>query len=123
MALFSRTKKTEKPAKEKATPKASAAVPAFGAAVSHVLSNPRITEKATMAAQNSVYVFDVATTANKKQIMSAIESVYKVKPQKVAVINVRSKSVRNMRTGKYGTKGGGKKAYVYLKKGETITLA
>lgn len=89
----------------------------------HVLLNPRITEKATFAASNGVYVFDVAVSANKKQIMSAVNSLYNVKPRQVRIVNIRPKTVRNMRTGKSGMKSGGKKAYVYLAKGETITIS
>lgn len=88
-----------------------------------VLRSPRITEKASMAMEGFVYVFDVAPEANKKQIMSAVQTVYKVKPRKVAIVNTKPKATRNMRTGKKGMKGGFKKAYVYLNKGETITIA
>lgn len=88
----------------------------------HVLRSPRITEKASMAMEGSVYVFNVASDANKKQILAAVEKVYNVKPRKVAIVNTKSKTVRNMRTGKRGMKGGFKKAYVYLKAGETITI-
>lgn len=122
MALFSRTpkKKTEKasaPAADKA-----AKVSGMKQDLSHVLLSPRITEKATMHAADGVYVFDVATSANKKQIMSAVNATYSVKPRMVRIVNIRAKVVRNMRTGKSGVKQGGKKAYVYLKKGETISL-
>ena len=75
-----------------------------------------------MHMERSTYVFDVAKDANKKQITAAIFAIYKVKPRKVAIVNIRTKSVRNMRTGQTGMKGGGKKAYVYLKAGETITV-
>ena len=76
-----------------------------------------------MAMEGFVYVFDVTTSANKRQIASAVQAVYKVKPRKVAIVNIRAKETRNMRTGQSGMKGGGKKAYVYLNKGETITIA
>ncbi|OHB19824.1 MAG: 50S ribosomal protein L23 [Parcubacteria group bacterium RIFCSPHIGHO2_01_FULL_56_18] len=88
-----------------------------------VLLNPRITEKATFAASNGVYVFDVAPGANKKQILFAVNALYNVKPRAVRIVNIRSKIVRNARTGKAGMKSGGKKAYVYLAKGETITIS
>ena len=91
--------------------------------VSRVLHSPRITEKASMHMERSAYVFDIAQGANKKQIKDAIFAIYKVKPVKVAIVNIRTKTTRNMRTGQTGVKGGGKKAYVYLKQGETITLA
>jgi len=124
MALFSRTTKkvTKKdaPVIEKA---AATGAPMLKASLSHVLVSPRITEKATSAIEKGVYVFDVATSANKKQIMSAINAYYGVKPRQVRIVNIRSKIVQNMRTGKKGVKQGGKKAYVYLKKGETITIS
>lgn len=69
-----------------------------------------------------VYVFDVAPGAGKKEIERAVLAAYKVHPMKVRVVNIPRKEVRNMRTGKRGVSGGGRKAYVYLKKGETITI-
>jgi large subunit ribosomal protein L23 len=121
MALFSR--KPKKEAKAESAPAAAATMLAMKGDYSFVLRNPRITEKASMAMEGFTYVFDVATAANKKQIMAAIQQVYKVKPRKVAIVNTKPKMVRNMRTGKKGMKGGYKKAYVYLEKGATITVA
>jgi ribosomal protein L23 len=122
MALFSRTPK--KKAEKASAPAADKAAKVSGMKqdLSHVLLSPRITEKATMHTADGVYVFDVATSANKKQIMSAINATYSVKPRMVRIVNIRAKVVRNMRTGKSGVKQGGKKAYVYLKKGETISI-
>lgn len=128
MALFSRKTKKDLPAAPSAAAQAgevkAVATKQSGASHSfaHVLHNPRITEKASMHMERSTYVFDVDQSANKKQIMSAIQAVYKVKPRKVAIVNIRRKTTRNMKTGKSGMKGGGKKAYVYLNKGETITV-
>jgi ribosomal protein L23 len=121
MALFSRktTKTTE--TKADATPVVSTA--GLPQSVAHVLHNPRITEKASMAMEGFVYTFDVASDSNKKQIMAAVKAVYKVTPRKVAIVNVKPKAMRNMRTGKKGMRGGVKKAYVFLNKGETITIA
>ncbi len=119
MALFSRTKKTE----TKAAAKESAAVSGMKADVSHVLLSPRITEKATATASVGVYVFDVDPSANKTQISSAFQTAYKVKPRAIRIVNIRPKMVRNARTGKSGVKQGGKKAYVYLAEGETVTIS
>src|SRR3989344_669018 len=126
MALFSRKKNTEKPAKavEKAETVRSAsalATPRAGT-VASVLRSPRITEKATMHTGESAYLFDVAPNATKHDIAQAVAAVYKVTPRMVRVITVPSKRKRNSRTGERGVKKGGKKAYVYLKKGETITV-
>jgi ribosomal protein L23 len=87
-----------------------------------VLQNPRITEKATMHSGEGVYTFDVADSATKRDILKAVRSLYSVSPRKVAIVRVPKKWKRNARTGKRGMQGGGKKAYVYLKKGETITI-
>lgn len=124
MALFSRKTKETKDAKVKAPAvEKTVSISGMKQELAHVLQNPRITEKATSSIEQGVYVFDVAISANKKQIMSAINATYKVKPRAVHIVNIRPKMVRNMRTGKSGMKAGGKKAYVYLKKGETITIS
>lgn len=121
MALFGR-KKTEK--KETAAAKPVAVKGAsVGRDLSHVLKHARITEKATDSAANNVYVFNIAASATKRDIMQAVKASYGVEPRKVAIVNIPSKVKRNMRTGRSGVKQGGKKAYVYLKSGETITLA
>jgi large subunit ribosomal protein L23 len=121
MALFSRNKKEEKKG-DAVAPTQATASGNFNSHVSHVLLAPRITEKATMATGMGIYVFDVMPTASKQQIKSAIERVYKVRPRLVRVVTIPTKNVRNMRTGQSGVQQGGKKAYVYLKKGETITI-
>ncbi|MDP2648454.1 MAG: 50S ribosomal protein L23 [Patescibacteria group bacterium] len=90
--------------------------------IARVLHNPRITEKATGVQQGGVYTFDVAVKASKREVMEAVRSIYGVTPRKVAVVPVPQKTRRNARTGKSGISHGGKKAYVYLKKGETITI-
>lgn len=120
-ALFSRKSKD---AQKASVPAPTAAAQSGGDVdVSHVLQRPRITEKATVASGMSVYVFDVEQGATKRQIRSAVERYYKVRPRRVRVVSIPAKRVRSMRTGERGVKRGGKKAYVYLKKGETITIA
>lgn len=120
MALFSRKSKKEAVAE---TPVAAQKVAGTPADLSHILKRPRITEKATMASAASVYVFDVSSSATKPQILQAVERYYKVHPRAVRVVTIPEKKTRNMRTGKRGIQQGGKKAYVYLKKGETITIS
>ena len=89
----------------------------------HVLRQARITEKATMHSTESVYVFEVAGNATKRDIVMAIRDIYNVTPRMVRVAAIPTKTTRNMRTGISGLKRGGKKAYVYLKKGETIIIS
>lgn len=95
----------------------------MGRDVSHVLRHARITEKATMHSGAGVYTFDVGERATKRDIVEAIRALYKVTPRKVAVVTIPAKVRRSVRTGKVGTKRGGRKAYIYLKKGETINLS
>ncbi len=89
--------------------------------LSHVILRPRITEKGAIAAESGVYVFDVAKDASKDMIKEAIHNIYKVSPKKIRVTKIPNKSVRvRGERGKRGVKSGGKKAYVYLKKGDRI---
>lgn len=85
---------------------------------SGIIKRPRITEKATMLSMQNAYTFDIAPNATKKEIAKLIETLYKVKPTKIAVSYTPSKNVFSR--GNFGVKGGGKKAVVYLKKGDKI---
>lgn len=131
MALFGRNKKEEKKSTAEVssvpatTPKAVKVTSASSSSVAdyaHVLKSPRITEKATMHQAISVYTFDVAERATKRDVIAAVRALYKVTPRKIAIVTIRPKLRRSMRTGQSGISKGGKKAYVYLKKGETITI-
>lgn len=85
---------------------------------SYVIKNPRITEKAAHISDKNVYTFDVHQGATKVEIASVIKSVYGVEPLKINVSSVPTKRV--FRRNSVGVKGGGRKAYVYLKKGDKI---
>ena len=91
---------------------------------SGVIVRPRVTEKATILSDKGgrrVVVFEVSREANKRNIAEAIKVLYKVTPEKIAVLRVppKRKFVRG-----HMTKGvTGYKAYVYLKKGEKIETA
>lgn len=121
MALFS--KKTTDTKKKAVNTAVTVGTVSTKTDYAHVLTNPRITEKATDAQKANVYVFDISPRATKRDIIRAIGQIYKVSPVKVNVVTYPSKIKRSPRTGKTGVKGGGRKAYVYLKKGETITVA
>lgn len=87
----------------------------------NVLLRPHITEKAALLADKSrVYVFEVASSATKKSIGASVRDIYKISPVKVRVVTLQAKKV--FVRGKKGVKSGGKKAYVYLKKGDKIEL-
>ena len=83
-----------------------------------IIKNPRVTEKGSFAMEQNVYTFDITADANKTEIKKAIFALYKVKPVKVNVLPVPKKKI--MSKGKVEIRGGGRKAFVYLKKGEKI---
>lgn len=88
-----------------------------------ILKNPRITEKATLLAEGACYTFDIAKGVSKKEVEQAIHALYKVTPRMVRTAVVPSKKVNPRRgRGKMGRTNGGRKAYVYLKKGDKIEV-
>ncbi|MDO8514295.1 MAG: 50S ribosomal protein L23 [bacterium] len=124
MALFTRNKKSLPPvAITPARIKPAAVASGISAGLSHILKHARVTEKATMHQGVGVYTFDIAERATKRDVMQAVRALYGVSPRMVRVVSIPRKVRRSVRTGKRGTTGGGKKAYVYLKKGETITIS
>ncbi|HAF01800.1 MAG TPA: 50S ribosomal protein L23 [Methylophilaceae bacterium] len=87
-----------------------------------VILAPQITEKATyIADKHQQIAFQVRTDATKKEIKAAVELVFKVEVEKVAVINVAGKTKRAGR--RMGQRSDWKKAYVSLKPGQEINFA
>jgi large subunit ribosomal protein L23 len=86
-----------------------------------VIIRPRITEKASRVGANGVFVFEVNKGANKKEVATEIQRLYKVKSVKVNFTKNPSKLV--FVRGKIGKRSGVKKAYVYLKEGEKIEIS
>lgn len=84
-----------------------------------VLLRPRITEKASgMAMDKNVYAFEVSLRATKREIKKAVSDFYNVEAVKIAIVAIPSKEVTVR--GKKGHTSKGKKAYVFLKKGDKI---
>ncbi len=86
-----------------------------------IIIRPIVTEK-TMKAQelDNKVTFEVAKGTNKTQVRQAIEEIFKVKVEKVNILNTAKKSKR---LGRYvGTVGGYRKAVVKLAEGYTINL-
>lgn len=90
-------------------------------AAATVLLSPRVSEKASDLAGSHVYAFNVSPRAGKREIAAAIHELYGFVPRKVSVVNIPAKQV--FVRGRVGRRPGGKKAYVYLKEGETIEIA
>ena len=86
-----------------------------------LIISPRITEKSANASLQNAYTFNVKPEASKNEVAKAINFVYGVKPLKVSITQITKKII--FRKGKMGVKQGGKKAVVYLKKGDKITFA
>ncbi len=84
----------------------------------NLIKNPRVTEKASFAYEHNMYTFDVEKSANKTEIKKAIFTLYKVKPVKVNILAVPPR--HTMLKGRMSLIGAGKKAIVYLKKGDKI---
>ena len=122
MALFGKNKTEKKEVKVEKAVKAVKPVSltphVVSAEAAHVIIRPHITEKTGMLSQTGVYTFEVVKGAGAKEISNAIQALYKVVPVKVSVTKIRSKN-RSLR-GIPGKTATGKKAYVYLKKGDKI---
>jgi large subunit ribosomal protein L23 len=77
-----------------------------------------LTEKASLLRESNQVVFEVARDANKVQIRSAVETLFKVKVTNVNTLLMRGKD-RRMGRG-YGKLQNWKKAIITLKEGDTI---
>jgi len=86
--------------------------------LNHILKKPHITEKATMSAESSVYVYEIDSKSTSDDVRKAFVEKYKINPVKINTVTIPPKNV--IVRGKRGIKSGYKKAYIYLKKGEKI---
>ena len=86
-----------------------------------VLVAPIVSEKATMIAEktNSV-TFKVLQDATKYEIKAAVQLMFKVDVQSVAVLNIKGKTKRFGKS--MGRRDNVRKAYVTLKPGQEINL-
>lgn len=80
----------------------------------------RITEKATRLSDKSVYVLNVPKNINKISLKKDLEKKYKVTVLSINIVNSPKKT--KIYKGRLGVRGGGKKAYITLKAGESIVL-
>lgn len=83
---------------------------------------PRISEKSVLGTEKNVYTFLVRRDATKYQVRDAIKQLYSVTPVKVNIVNkAPARRLAGLR-GRLVKEAGYKKAYVYLKQGDTINL-
>lgn len=89
-----------------------------------LLVTPITTEKAFIQSQKNVYTFNVPMTANRVQIVDAIESQYGVSVKAVKIVIQNGKAVRFSRgKNRYpgtSSRSDSKKAYVTLVSGNTL---
>ena len=81
---------------------------------------PIVTEKSTNISEQNKIVFKVPIKANKKNVKSSIEKIFKVNVTKVNIINKKNR-IKVTRGKKIKVKGY-KKAIITLKKGQNIDL-
>lgn len=124
MALFEKKEKKQSTKKEKApkVKKASSEKMLADSRLENVLKAPWMSEKALIGTERGVYVFSVPSEVTKKEVALAVERLYKVVPVKVNIANLpaKMKPLRGKRG--RGTRARRHKAYVFLKKGDTITF-
>lgn len=119
-----RTKKADAVSTASASkrPKASTAKVASvaSARAAHILRRPRATEKSASLATSGVYVFEVAPTVGKVEVAQAVHALYGVRPRRVNMICQSGKRVRF--GGRKGQRKDWKKAFVYLKSGDSMDV-
>lgn len=104
----------------KAAKPAKVAVAAKVGDVFGVLVSPLISEKSTKEEQFGKYVFAVAESATKSEIIKAVSTRYGIKPVKVNIMNRLGKVKR---TGAHwGKRKDWRKAVITLPKGKSINV-
>jgi len=86
-----------------------------------VLVAPIVSEKATMIAdKTNTVTFKVLRDATKFEIKAAVQLMFKVEVESVAVLNIKGKSKRFGKS--MGRRDNLRKAYVTLQAGQSINL-
>lgn len=86
-----------------------------------VLQKAILSEKAYKLMEKGIYTFFIKRDASKNDVKTSVEKMFSVNVQRVNISKVSSKQKRIAKTRKTATVGGGKKAIVQLKKGQTIS--
>jgi large subunit ribosomal protein L23 len=82
--------------------------------------SPLVTEKTTNLSEQNKVVFKVPASANKKNLKTNIEKIFKVNVTKINIINKQNRT--KLTRGKKVKVSGFKKAIITLKKGQSIDL-
>jgi len=87
-----------------------------------VLKQGLLSEKIYNQMKSGIYTFMVSKEATKEDIKKAVETQFATKVKKVNVIAKPSKQIRVTGTRKMVQTGSGKKAVVFLEKGQSIAM-
>ena len=82
--------------------------------------SPIVTEKSTNLSDQNKIVFKVPSNANKNNLKSNIEKIFKVTVTKINIVNKQKRT--KLTRGKKIKVSGYKKAIITLKKGQSIDL-
>ena len=82
--------------------------------------SPMVTEKSTNLSEQNKVIFKVPASANKKNLKTNIEKIFKVNVTKINIINKQNRT--KLTRGKKVKVSGFKKAIITLKKGQSIDL-
>ena len=82
--------------------------------------SPLVTEKTTNLSEQNKIVFKVRANANKKNLKTNIEKIFKVTVTKINIINKQNRT--KLTRGRKVKVSGFKKAIITLKKGQSIDL-
>jgi len=87
-----------------------------------ILVSPHVSEKAALLAdEQNQHVFKVISTATKSEVKQAVEDMFKVKVEKVRILNIKGKTKRF--GGRMGKRSDLRKAYVTLMPDNDIDFA
>lgn len=86
-----------------------------------VLRAPIVSEKTSRIQEKSnQFTFEVTPTATKADVKKAVEELFKVNVTAVNVVNTKGKA--KAFRGRMGVRGGQRKAYISLQKGQSIDV-
>ncbi len=90
--------------------------------IHRILVSPHVSEKAALLADDqNQHVFKVLSTATKSEVKQAVEGMFKVKVEKVRILNIKGKTKRF--GGRMGKRSDLRKAYVTLMPDNDIDFA
>lgn len=119
MALFSRNKKESTAVTADAVARTAAPTDRD---LASVIIRPRVTEKSVGKSEQNVYTFMVRKDANKYDVRDAVKQLFNVTPVKINIVNKKPRQQESRSRNRVIPQPGYKKAYVYLKQGDSINL-